>query len=107
MRTTRTLLLGLSVSTIALAAPAFAQEAPTPNPGVTADTPPDENTVTVVGSRIGGRTVADSPVPIDVIGADQLAASGQTETNKVLNQLVPSFNFPQPSLTDGTDSLRP
>src|SRR3546814_11451496 len=52
-------------------------------------------------------TVADSAVPIDVISADALANSGTTETNRLLNQLVPSFNFPQPSLTDGTDSLRP
>jgi iron complex outermembrane receptor protein len=27
--------------------------------------------------------------------------------NRILNQLVPSFNFPQPSITDGTDVLRP
>ena len=33
--------------------------------------------------------------------------SGQTETNKILNRLVPSFNFPQPSIADGTDALRP
>src|SRR3546814_14772877 len=52
-------------------------------------------------------TVADSAVPIDVISADALANSGTTETNRLLNQLVPSFNFPQPSLTDGTDALRP
>ena len=32
---------------------------------------------------------------------------GQTETNKILNNLVPSFNFPQPSIADGTDALRP
>ncbi|HWK35101.1 TonB-dependent receptor [Sphingomonas sp.] len=82
------------------ATPAFAQEAPSASndPG---------DTIIVTGSRIGGRTIADSPVPIDVIGGDQMSNSGYTETNKVLNQLVPSFNFPQPSLTDGTDSLRP
>ena len=47
------------------------------------------------------------PVPIDVIGGEALANTGQTETNKILNQLVPSFNFPQPSIADGTDALRP
>lgn len=97
--------LALSVSVLALATPAFAQDAGTPpaqqDEGVTGET------IVVTGNRIGGRTVADSPVPIDVIGGDQLLNSGATETNKVLNQLVPSFNFPQPSLTDGTDSLRP
>ncbi|WP_326524716.1 TonB-dependent receptor plug domain-containing protein [Sphingomonas sp.] len=99
----RTLLVSLaSVSVMALAAPAVAQDTP---PAASEEITGD--TVIVTGSRIGGRTIADSPVPIDVIGGDQLATSGQTETNKVLNQLVPSFNFPQPSLTDGTDSLRP
>jgi iron complex outermembrane receptor protein len=93
----------ITVSALALAMPALAQETP---PADGADAAPARDIV-VTGSRIPGRTVADSPVPIDVIGGDQLAASGQTETNKILNQLVPSFNFPQPSLTDGTDSLRP
>jgi iron complex outermembrane receptor protein len=27
--------------------------------------------------------------------------------NRVLNQLVPSYNFPQPTITDGTDHIRP
>jgi iron complex outermembrane receptor protein len=92
-----------TVSAIALTTPAFAQDAPA---APQADDTPARDIV-ITGSRIPGRTVADSPVPIDVIGGDTLANSGQTETNKVLNQLVPSFNFPQPSLTDGTDSLRP
>lgn len=96
-------MFGASASLLALltAAPAFAQTAP----AATQDDPAE--TITVTGSRLSDRTVADSPVPIDVITADQLNTSGFTETNKVLNQLVPSFNFPQPSLTDGTDSLRP
>src|SRR6185295_4595259 len=59
------------------------------------------------GTRRTDRTLADSPVPVDVIGADAIANSGQTETNKILNELVPSFNFPQPSIADGTDALRP
>src|SRR6185295_15943941 len=59
------------------------------------------------GTRRTDRTLADSPVPVDVIGADAIANSGQTETNKILNSLVPSFNFPQPSIADGSDALRP
>src|SRR3569623_359447 len=92
-----------TVSAIALATPAFAQDA-SATPQAADDQGKD---IVITGSRIPGRTVADSPVPIDVIGGDQLSNSGFTETNKVLNQLVPSFNFPQPSLPDGTDSLRP
>lgn len=67
----------------------------------------DSATIIVTGTRRTDRTVADSTVPIDVISADSLVNSGTTETNRLLNNLVPSFNFPQPSLTDGTDSLRP
>lgn len=95
-------LLILSASVLAYAAPAAAQDA-----AAAGEEQISSDTIVVTGSRVSGRTIADSPVPIDVIGADQLRNSGQTETNKVLNQLVPSFNFPQPSLTDGTDSLRP
>jgi iron complex outermembrane recepter protein len=63
--------------------------------------------VIVTGTRRDGRTVAESPVPIDVIGADSLQNVGSTDTNKALSVLVPSFNFPQPSITGGTDIIRP
>lgn len=66
-----------------------------------------EDVIIVTGTRREGRTVANSPVPIDVIGADALTSQGFTEVNKALNLLVPSFNFPQPSITDGTDAIRP
>jgi iron complex outermembrane receptor protein len=72
----------------------------------TADIDPS-SVIIVTGTRRRDRTVADSAVPIDVIGADAIENSGQTETNKILNELVPSFNFPQPSIADGTDALRP
>jgi iron complex outermembrane recepter protein len=65
------------------------------------------DTVIVTGTRREDRTIADSPVPIDVLGGAALANQGFTETNRVLNSLVPSFNFPQPSITDGTDVIRP
>lgn len=68
----------------------------------------DEGEIIIVtGTRRTDRTIADSTVPIDVISSDSLLNQGTTETNRLLNNLVPSFNFPQPSLTDGTDSLRP
>ena len=66
-----------------------------------------EQQIIVTGTRRTDRTVAESSVPIDVISSDALLQQGTTETNRLLNNLVPSFNFPQPSLTDGTDSLRP
>ncbi len=116
VRTTRVALL-TTLSSLALAAsPAFAQETPTAEEqaaaqdqaAAEADTDPaPDSTIVITGTRRTDRTVADSPVPVDVIGAEAIANTGQTETTKILNQLVPSFNFPQPSIADGSDALRP
>jgi iron complex outermembrane receptor protein len=59
------------------------------------------------GTRFNDRTVAESPVPIDVITSDDINQGGYSETAQVLQTLVPSFNYPRPSLTDGTDHIRP
>jgi len=63
--------------------------------------------VVVTGTRRLDRTVASSPVPIDVIPTADLQKAGLGEVNKVMRALVPSFNFPQPTITDGTDHIRP
>ena len=113
--TRRKLLAGLSLSasmlTVATGAGAQAvQSAPsqeaTNDTQAAADAEPGEQIV-VIGSRAPNRTVADSPVPIDVISDSALQNSGSGEINKTLNQLVPSFNFPQPSIADGSDVTRP
>ena len=103
-----------TLSAIALtSAPALAQEQPgTPaaaQAAAQADEPevPAGEEIIVTGTRRTDRTLADSPVPVDVISAEALTNTGLTETNKILNSLVPSFNFPQPSIADGTDVLRP
>nr|WP_294816452.1 TonB-dependent receptor [uncultured Sphingomonas sp.] len=93
------------VSLLAFAAPALAQTADPAPAEVQADEAGED--IVVTGSRVAERSVANSPVPIDVIGGDALNKSGATETNRLLRDLVPSFNFPQPSLVDGTDSQRP
>ncbi|NNM75347.1 TonB-dependent receptor [Sphingomonas sp. ID1715] len=95
-----------AVSPLALSAqPVFAQavvSAADDNAPADADA-----TIVVTGTRRADRTLADSPVPVDVITAESLTTSGYTETNRLLNQQIPSFNFPQPSITDGTDVVRP
>ncbi|MBX3564265.1 MAG: TonB-dependent receptor [Sphingomonas sp.] len=103
--------LSVTASIFAFAATASAQTAATP-PAQDAEATQDEvvdpgSTIIVTGTRANNRTVADSAVPIDVISSDALTSSGLGETNKILNNLVPSFNFPQPSITDGTDVIRP
>lgn len=59
------------------------------------------------GTRFNDRTVVESPVPIDVITRAEMEQGGYTEVSQMLQSLVPSFNFPRPSLTDGTDHIRP
>jgi iron complex outermembrane receptor protein len=116
-RYTRAALLGsLSTAALAAAVPAAAQNAAAPPPVQSQAGNPDaeanqginsDQAIVVTGTRRNDRTVADSPVPVDVIGAEAITNTGATETNKILNQLVPSFNFPQPSIADGSDALRP
>ncbi len=63
--------------------------------------------VVVLGGRGGDRTVVNSPVPIDVITPLELRSTGFTETQQVLQLVVPSYNAPQASITDGSDHVRP
>ena len=63
--------------------------------------------IIVVGSRRADRSVQDSNVPVDFLDISKLEKTGSTETNQLLANLLPSFNFPQPSITDGTDHVRP
>ncbi len=63
--------------------------------------------VVVLGGRGGDRSVVNSPVPIDVITPLELRSSGFTETQQVLQLIVPSYNAPQASITDGSDHVRP
>jgi len=99
--------LAFSSAGAVLALAMFAQPALAQDGGQVGADDNDGAVIIVTGTRRTDRTVADSTVPIDVISSEALQNSGTTETNRLLNNLVPSFNFPQPSLTDGTDSLRP
>jgi iron complex outermembrane receptor protein len=99
-----------STSVFSIAAVALAMALTGPAPAAQAQDAADGeegDVIIVTGTRRQGRTISNSPVPIDVIGADALTEQGFTEVNKALNLLVPSFNFPQPSITDGTDAIRP
>lgn len=64
-------------------------------------------TVVVTGTRAQPRSRLDTLAPVDVVGADNLQTQGSTEFATALANTVPSLNFPRPSATDGTDSVRP
>lgn len=60
-----------------------------------------------VGSRHGLRSVKNTVVPVDVYTAEQLLATGEIELARALAALVPGFNYPRPSIADGTDHAPP
>lgn len=64
--------------------------------------------VVIVGSRSGGRSKADSPVPVDVFNLKGLQESlPQTNINQILNSIAPSFTSTIQTNADGTDHLDP
>ncbi|HBW97913.1 MAG TPA: ligand-gated channel protein, partial [Pseudoalteromonas sp.] len=58
--------------------------------------------IAIVGSRVAGRSVEDLPVPVDILSAEALENTGQTEVGRMLQSIAPSFNFSSSSISDGT-----
>ena len=63
--------------------------------------------VVITGTRVANRSALDTAVPVDVVPASALQNLGVAEINQALSVALPSFNFPRPGLTDGTDTVRP
>ncbi|MBC8087359.1 MAG: TonB-dependent receptor [Phycisphaerae bacterium] len=63
--------------------------------------------IAVLGTRGQQRTVMSAAVPIDVLSSADLTQTGRTETAQMLQSVAPSLNFPRPSVSDGTDHIRP
>ena len=63
--------------------------------------------IIVTGSRRNDRTVSQSNTPIDIINIEDMATTGQLEVSQILTTLIPSFNYPNTALSDGTDHSRP
>ena len=66
-----------------------------------------ELVVVGVGTRGQGRTVTDSPVPVDVVTEQEIIETGEAEVGRIIQSLIPSFNFSSSTISDGTDSVRP
>jgi outer membrane receptor protein involved in Fe transport len=82
---------GVSMLAIAIAMPLGAQEAPVETAQAPQATPAAEGeaveTIVVTGSRIARDPNAIAPLPISVLGAADLQASGSSDTAAVLRQL--------------------
>jgi len=79
-------------------------------PVLAAEVETDEDSgqvMVVVGSRAAPRSVGDSPVPIDVISADDLMANGVTDMSSLLRTATPSYNVNDQGISDGATIVRP
>ena len=63
--------------------------------------------VVVVGSRGAPRTVADSPVPVDVLSADELNSAGSNDLLMQLQGAIPSLNVHLQPISDAASMIRP
>ncbi len=63
--------------------------------------------VIVTGTRVPNRSALDTAAAVDVISNQDIQHSGNTEVNQALASALPSYNFPRPGLSDGTDTIRP
>ena len=97
----RTATLTLAVSIALGTAPSFAEES-TSEVKVK-----DVERIAVVGSRAAPRSVADSPVPIDIIGGDELGKNASSDMLDMLQASVPSFNVRQQPISDAASFIRP
>jgi iron complex outermembrane recepter protein len=97
--------LALAVSAIL----SFSQAAAAQDTGAQAKSkkPVSLQTVVVTGTRAFDRTESTSLAPIDVLTPKDLVGTGATNLASALRTLLPSFNFPQPSVTDATDATQP
>jgi iron complex outermembrane recepter protein len=72
-----------------------------------ADNEDQGQVLVVVGSRASPRSVGDSPVPVDVISAEELGKSGAIDTLDMLASSVPSFNVRAQPISDAATLIRP
>ena len=77
-----------------------------------AQTESDEDTavqekVIITGLRGQPRSVMDSPVPVDVLGDDELNAVPFTDANDIIKTLVPSYTLARQPISDGGTFIRP
>ena len=63
--------------------------------------------IAVVGSRSAPRSVGDSPVPIDIISAEEIRKSGNSDMLEILKGSVPSLNVHSNPISDAASLVRP
>ncbi len=75
--------------------------------GMAEEASAEVETAVFVGTRVPDRSVAESPVPVDVITQDNLSARGFTDMDALLSQTVPSYNVGTEPISDAATLVRP
>jgi iron complex outermembrane recepter protein len=96
-----------AVSLVATGALAQSKTATTAAAAPAAAAGGDVEELVVTGSRAAPVSRLETLAPVDVVTAQALQKRGSTELAAALAATVPSLDFPRPSNTDGTDSVRP
>lgn len=63
--------------------------------------------VSVLGTRAAPRSATESPVPIDIIRAEDFTKTGVVDMNDMLQAVVPSFNVNAQPISDAATLVRP
>ena len=63
--------------------------------------------IAVVGSRSAPRSIGDSPVPIDIIGGEELNKNGNSDMLNLISTTVPSLNVHSQPISDAATLIRP
>lgn len=67
----------------------------------------DVEKIAVVGARGAPRSVTSSPVPVDVLTADDLNAVASSDMNDIMMTLIPSYTLSRQPISDGGTFIRP
>jgi len=95
--TTLALAVGVALGT----APSYAADA--------ADSAKEEQVerIAVVGTRSAPRSIADSPVPVDIVGGEELGKNASSDMLDMLQGAIPSFNVRAQPISDAATLIRP
>ncbi|WP_423186461.1 TonB-dependent receptor plug domain-containing protein [Alishewanella sp. d11] len=63
--------------------------------------------IAVVGTRLAPRSIADSPVPVDIIDGDELMKNGSSDMLNMLTTTIPSLNVHANPISDTATLTRP
>lgn len=63
--------------------------------------------IAVVGARGAPRSVTSSPVPVDVLSAEDISGVAFSDMNDIMKTLIPSYTLSRQPISDGGTFIRP